>query len=145
LGVTYDRLDAALLWQTCCSLGKCSEHQHGSGINSKLPIPSWCWIAKGHNVWYEPGHCSIVSRLTWHTPIQYTLDYDKKSTDQDYNQLSQPPAMADPTSSKPERSLFDFTFLHFTAQTSVLHGPALSPWARAHSPWIIYGFDNAFL
>jgi hypothetical protein len=28
---------------------------------------------------------------------------------------------------------------------SVLHGPALSPWARAHSPWIIYGFDNAFL
>lgn len=116
----YDQLDTALLWQTCCALGRCPEHQHDRGTYSRLPIPSWCWIAKGHRVWFEPCCRSTVSRVTWHEPIQYTSEYDRSFDGEDLAQDPQPSAFVGPESPRTESGLFDFAFLHFTAQTTLL-------------------------
>ena len=116
----YDGLDGALLWQTCCSQGRCPEHQHNRGADSRLPIPSWCWIAKGHKIWYEPGYCSTVSRVTWHEPIAYTSDYDMGAVREDAGHALPPPVLVSYDVGKPGSGLFDFAFLHFTAQTTLL-------------------------
>jgi hypothetical protein len=116
----YDQLDTALLWQTCCALGRCPEHQHDRGTYGPLPIPSWCWIAKGHRVWFERCCGSTVSRVTWHEPIQYTSLYDRSFDGENLAQDPQPSAFAGPESPRTESSLFDFALLHFTAQTTLL-------------------------
>ena len=117
----YDRLDSALLWQTCCTSGRCAEHQYGPGLDTRLPIPSWCWIAKGHRAWFEDGFCKTKSRVTWHKPIAYSPEFDSNVRAEDeFAECMEAPMFADSKTLQTEAFICDFAFLHFTAQTTML-------------------------
>jgi len=117
----YDRLDSALLWQTCCTGGRCAEHQYGPGLDTRLPIPSWCWIAKGHRTWFEDGFCKTKSRVTWHKPIKYSPAFDSNiRAEDDAAECIEAPIFADSNTPQTADFICDSAFLHFTAHTTML-------------------------
>jgi hypothetical protein len=100
-------------------------HRPGGLHSSKLPtwVPQWDFDDGCTPIWPDTGRAMLE------TPELTTLHHDV---------LHSPYKIYETRLYETGRSSREHVF-------SVLHGPALSPWARAHSPWIIYGFDNAFL
>lgn len=117
----HDRLDSALLWLACCERTQCLEHQYGTSHQSRLMIPSWCWIGKGHNIWFMNGLDNIISRVTWHEPVKcWSSEIDSVDDDQELTHSSQASALSDTQSTRENSVAFDYAFLHFTAQTAML-------------------------
>ena len=122
-GLPYDHLDEALLWWRCCPRNQTARHilPSGSGTLRRLPIPSWCWIAKGYGVRY--GECpgsSIVSRVKWYEPVRYSKDYDLGTSGEKLAEELQSSVFVGPEAPEQEPGLLDFALLHFRAKTSFL-------------------------
>lgn len=120
-GLPYDYLDAALLWETGYERTQYAEHQYDSSPESRLPIPSWCWMGKGHKVWFEKGICETKSRVTWHKPVS-CLSSHISEIDDNHGLARHPQAAVLPGSQSitKETVVYDYAFLHFTAQTTLL-------------------------
>jgi hypothetical protein len=125
-GMPKDNLDAALLWYKCCA-GNFSEGHilpSANGDLYRLPIPSWCWIAKGYHVTYEkcPGS-ALISRVVWHEPIRYVEDYDLSTSSANLTEYLSLSVFAGSDASGLESGLLDFALLRFTAETASLTIP----------------------
>jgi hypothetical protein len=125
-GMPKDNLDAALLWYKCCA-GNFSEGHilpSANGDLYRLPIPSWCWIAKGYHVTYEkcPGS-ALISRVVWHEPIRYVEDYDLSTSSAKLTEDPSSSLFVGSDASGLEPGLLDFALLHFTAETASLAVP----------------------
>ncbi|USP80651.1 HET-domain-containing protein [Curvularia clavata] len=117
----YDKLDAALLWLTCCEKTEFLEHQCDLSPESRLPIPSWSWIGKGHKVEFRYGICETKSRITWHEPVKcWSSNTDTVDHDQELRHLPQASVMCGPQTITEDGVTLDYAFLHFTAQTAML-------------------------
>ncbi|KAF2824708.1 HET-domain-containing protein [Ophiobolus disseminans] len=122
-GLPCDYLVAVLLWGSCCPHDQTEGHALQSGDRTffRLPFPSWCWIAKGQNVWY--GKCpgkAIESRVQWHEPTQYNEGYDFANTDAKLLKNLQSAVFLGAEALQVDPKLLSFALLHFTAQLATL-------------------------
>ncbi|KAI1750317.1 hypothetical protein F4782DRAFT_548793 [Xylaria castorea] len=126
-GLPKEKLDSALLWKAnnSCELYKSLIIPTEKGEWQEVILPSWCWISKGTEVWYDECYESVESMVEWHKPIHMKRsrlpdgsqgkeeEEEKKSRN-----LQSMTFLSDQISQ--ENAAFDFALLHFTTESAIL-------------------------
>ncbi|KAI3333980.1 heterokaryon incompatibility protein-domain-containing protein [Ustulina deusta] len=132
-GMPKAKLDSALLWQADNAQNPSEPliipAEKGGWQN--LMIPSWCWISKGTEVWYDNCYESVESMVDWHEPVH--LEESRPQNGSQEEEVEEERARnlqsvifpADQISR--ESKVFDFALLHFTTESAILRIHTLLP------------------
>ncbi|KAI0531984.1 heterokaryon incompatibility protein-domain-containing protein [Xylaria digitata] len=120
------KLHSALLWKTnnTHNLHDPLIILNEKGDWQKLTVPSWCWLAKGTEVWYDDCYESIESMVEWHEPVHSEKPgppNDSQGEEEEEERGKTMRSMIFQSNQTFQGStVFDFALLHFTAESTIL-------------------------
>ncbi|KAI1123654.1 heterokaryon incompatibility protein-domain-containing protein [Nemania abortiva] len=120
------KLDAALLWETdhVRHLSHAFAIPTGKGEWRKMEIPSWCWIGKGTEIWYDGCYESIESMVRWHEPVNFgelgPLNGSQEEEEEEERARNLQSVISQPGHVSPGGAVFDFALLRFTTELASL-------------------------
>ncbi|KAI0448702.1 heterokaryon incompatibility protein-domain-containing protein [Xylaria acuta] len=126
-GLPKAKLDSALLWKTNNSqeLSDPLVIPTEKFAWQKLIIPSWCWISKGTEIWYDECYDLVESMVEWHEPAHAEEcgprngSQEKGGKEEERTENTQSVIFLSDQISQ-ESALFDFALLHFTTESTIL-------------------------
>ncbi|KAI0183869.1 hypothetical protein EV127DRAFT_445903 [Xylaria flabelliformis] len=125
-GLPKESLDSALLWRTnnTWELYKSLIIPDDKGEWQEFVMPSWCWVSKGTEVWYDKCYESVESMVEWHEPVRQNdsspltgNQEEGKKEEKKSGNLQSAIFLSDQMSQV--NAVFDFALLHFTTESAI--------------------------
>ncbi|KAI0860798.1 heterokaryon incompatibility protein-domain-containing protein [Xylaria cubensis] len=120
-GLPKEKLDSALLWRTntSCELCKSLIVPSEKGEWQEVIMPSWCWISKGTEVWYDECYESVESMVEWHEPVRPLTGSQEEGDKEEKKPGNLQSAIFLSDHMSQESALFDYALLHFTTESAI--------------------------